>query len=111
MSTTHKIEAGSVLVAAALVLILIAAGFDRAASGPSDRANDAYSQRLTQQAQQLQDEARAERARAAWTARLTGLAALQGKAPEHSAAGMSDRAIAAWAARLNGQAEAYAASK
>ena len=41
MTTTHKIEAGSLLVAAALVLILIAAGFGRA-SGPSDRANAAY---------------------------------------------------------------------
>ena len=110
MTTTHKIEAGSVLVAAALVLILIAAGFGRA-SGPSDRANGAYSQRMTQQAQQLQAEARSERARAAWASRLTGLAALEGKAPAPAVVGMSDRAIAAWADRLTGLAEYYAASK
>ncbi len=109
MLTTHKREAGSLLVVAALVLILIAAGFGRA-SGP-DRANDAWSQRLSQQAQQLQDQARAERARDAWTSRLTGLAELEGKVPEQKAAGMSDRAIAAWSARLTGLAEFYAASK
>jgi type II secretory pathway pseudopilin PulG len=109
MLTTHKREAGSLLVVAALMLILIAAGFGRT-SGPSARANDAYSQRMTQQAQQLQEEARAERARDAWTSRLTGLALLEGKAPG-TAAGMSDRAIAAWADRLQGLAEYYAASK
>jgi Flp pilus assembly protein TadB len=109
MFTTHKIEAGSLLAVAAAVLILVAAGFGRV-SGP-DRANDARSQRLTQQAQQLQEEARAERARDAWSRRLTGYAELEGKAPGQKAAGMSDRANAAWAARLNGLAEYYAASK
>ena len=109
MSTTKKVEAGSMLAVAAFVLILVAVGFFRI-SGP-DRGNDAWSGRLTQQAQYLQERALAARAAAAWSERLTGLAAIEGKAPAPSATGMSDRAIAAWADRLTGLAEYYAAQK
>jgi hypothetical protein len=110
MITTHKRAAATLVVAVALVLFLVGAAAFGRASGPSDRANDAYSQRLTQHAQQLQAEARSERARAAWAARLTGIAELEGKSPANGAPGMSDRAIKAWSDRLTGLAE-YLASK
>ena len=109
MSTTHKVEAGSMLAVAAFVLILVAVGFFRISG--SDRGNDAWSERLTQQAQYLQDKALAARAADAWSQRLTGLAAIEGKAPAPAAAGMSDRAIDAWADRLTGLAAYYAAQK
>jgi hypothetical protein len=114
MSTTKKVEAGSMLAVAAFVLILVALGFGRV-SGPnqvSGAGNAAWSERMTQQAQYLQDRAAAARAADAWSTRLTGLAAIEGKAPAAPAAvGMSDRAIAAWADRLTGLAEYYAAQK
>ena len=109
MVTNHKREAGSLLVVAALVLILVAAGFGRGTG--NERANAAWSERMTQQAQYLQEQALAARAAAAWSDRLTGLAKLEGKAPAPAAVGMSDRAIDAWADRLTGLAEYYAAQK
>jgi hypothetical protein len=107
MSTTKKLEAGSMLALAALVLILIAAGFGRV-SAPgqvSGGANAAWSARMTQQAQYLQDRAHAARAADAWSTRLTGLAVVEGKAPAPTAPGMSARAIKAWSDRLTGLAE------
>jgi len=107
MSTTKKVEAGSMLGVAALVLIVIAIGFGRV-SGPnqvSGAGNAAWSQRLTQQAQYLQDRAAAARAADAWSTRLTELAELEGKAPVPAASGMSARAIEAWSDRLTGLAE------
>jgi hypothetical protein len=109
MVTTHKREAGAMLVLAALVLILVAAGFGRGTG--NERANAAWSERLTQQAQHLQQQALAARAAEAWADRLTGLAELEGKAPAPAVIGMSDRAIAAWSARLTGLAEYYVASQ
>ena len=106
MSTTKKVEAGSMLGVAALVLITIAIGFGRV-SGPnqvSGAGNAAWSERMTQQAQYLQDRAAAARAADAWSTRLTGIAELEGKAPA-PAAGMSARAIKAWSDRLTGLAE------
>jgi hypothetical protein len=80
--------------------------------GTGGAGNAAWSERMTQQAQYLQDRAAAARAADAWSTRLTGLAAIEGKAPAAPAAvGMSDRAIAAWADRLTGLAEYYAAQK
>jgi len=107
MSTTKKVEAGSMLAVAALVLILIAAGFGRL-GGPSqanEAGNAAWSERMTQQAQYLQERAAASRAADAWSTRLTGLAELEGKAPAPAAPGMSARAIKAWSDRLTGLAE------
>jgi hypothetical protein len=107
MSTTKKVEAGSMLGVAALVLIVIAIGFGRV-SGPnqvSGAGNAAWSERMTQQAQYLQDRAAAARAADAWSTRLTGLAELEGKAPAPAAPGMSARAIKAWSDRLTGLAE------
>jgi len=107
MSTTKKVEAGSMLGVAALVLIVIAIGFGRV-SGPnqvSGAGNAAWSERMTQQAQYLQDRAAAARAADAWSTRLTGLAELDGKAPAPAAPGMSARAIKAWSDRLTGLAE------
>jgi len=107
MSTTKKVEAGSMLGVAALLLIAIAIGFGRV-SGPnqvSGAGNAAWSQRMTQQAQYLQDRAAAARAADAWSTRLTGLAELEGKAPAPAAPGMSARAIKAWSDRLTGLAE------
>jgi hypothetical protein len=112
MSTTKKVEAGSMLGVAALVLIVIAIGFGRV-SGPnqvSGAGNAAWSERMTQQAQYLQDRAAAARAADAWSTRLTGLAELDGKAPAPAASGMSARAIKAWSDRLTGLAE-YLGSK
>ena len=113
MSTTKKVEAGSMLAVAALVLILIAAGFGRI-GGPSqanEAGNAAWSERMTQQGQYLQERAAAARAADAWSQRMTGLAEREGKAPAAAAAGISDRAIDAWADRLTGLAEYYAAQK
>ncbi len=107
MSTTKKVEAGSMLGVAALVLIVIAIGFGRV-SGPnqvSGAGNAAWSERMTQQAQYLQDRAAAARAADAWSTRLTGIAELEGKAPPPAAPGMSARAIKAWSDRLTGLAE------
>jgi len=107
MSTTKKVEAGSMLAVAGLVLIVIAIGFGRV-SGPnqvSGAGNAAWSERMTQHAQYLQDRASAARAADAWSTRLTGLAELDGKAPAPAAPGMSARAIKAWSDRLTGLAE------
>ena len=107
MSTTKKVEAGSMLGVAALVLIVIAIGFGRV-SGPSQvsgAGNAAWSERMTQQAQYLQERAHAARAADAWSTRLTGLAELEGRAPAPAAPGMSARAIKAWSDRLTGLAE------
>jgi hypothetical protein len=111
MSTTKKVEAGSMLAVAALVLILVATGFVRGArpGQPNLLGNAAWSERLTQQAEYLQERALATRAAAAWADRLTGLAKLEGKAPAPAAVGMSDRAIDAWGDRLTGLAEYLAA--
>ena len=112
MFTIKKLGAGSTLAVAALVLILVAAGFPEISE--SDRANDAWSGRLTKQAEHLQEEARAARAANAWSQRLSGLAAVnfRGLAEfEQGAVGMSDRAIVAWEDRLTGLAEYYAAQK
>jgi hypothetical protein len=129
MFTTRKIQAVTFVALALAALILIAATtFGRASLG-TNRADDAYSQRLTQLALHIQQEqARAAQARAAWSARLNAQAQafreeaaraekankawsdrLTGQA--NQSAGMSDKANAAWTARLNGLAEAYAASK
>lgn len=112
MFTIKKLEAGATLAVAALVLILVAAGFPEISE--SDRANDAWSERLTKQAEHLQEEARAARAANAWSQRLSGLAAINSRglgAFEQGAVGMSDRAIVAWADRLTGLAEYYAAQR
>jgi hypothetical protein len=68
----------------------------------SERAHAAWVQRLTAQADAYRDEkARAERANAAYSERLTGLA-------EHlGLGGSNDRANQAWTDRLNGLAEHY----
>ena len=112
MSTTKKVEAGSLLVVAALVLILIAAGVGRigGASQGNEAANAAWSERMTQQAGYLQERAAAARGADAWSDRLTGLAELEGKAPAPATVGMSARAIKAWSDRLTGLAE-YLLSK
>jgi hypothetical protein len=116
MSTTKKVEAGSMLAVAALVLILVAIGFVRA-PGPNqvNSAGDAaWSERLTQQAEQLQGEARAARAADALSQRLSGLAAINFPGInefERGAVGMSERAINAWADRLTGLAGYYAAQE
>lgn len=97
---------------AALVTILVAAAVPGIFE--SDRANDAWSERLTKQAEHLQDEARAARAANAWSQRLSGLAAINFRGPaefEQGAVEMSERAIAAWTDRLTGLAEHYAAQQ
>jgi hypothetical protein len=109
MSTTKKVEAGSILAVATLVLILIAAGFFRISG--SDRGNDAWSDRLTQQAQQLQEEALAARAADASAKRLAGLAEINFPGLDELApksVGMSAQAIDAWTDRMNGLADYYA---
>ena len=70
-----------------------------------ERFNAAWSQRLTEQANAHEAEtARAERANAAYAQRLSELA-------EHfGVGGMSDRAIQAWTDRLNGLAAHYGVS-
>lgn len=106
MSTTKKVEAGSMLAVAALVLIVIAIGFGRV-SGPNQiggAGNAAWSERLTQQAQYVQERTAAARAADAWSTRLTAVAQLEGKAPAPASPGMSTRAIKAWSDRLTGLA-------
>lgn len=99
MSTTKKVEAGSMLAVAALVLIVIAIGFGPAARPSQATPLDApWSDPLTQYQQ-------AARGADAYADRMTGLAELEGKAPAPAAAGMSARAIKAWSDRLTGLAE------
>lgn len=107
MSTTKKVGASSMLIVAALVLILIAAGVGRAGGSnqANEAANAAWSQRMTQQAQYLQDRAAAARGAGAWSARLTGLAKVEGQGPAPAAPGMSARAVKASSDRLTGLAE------
>ena len=108
--TIKKLEPRTTLAVGALMLILVAAGFPGVAE--SDRGNDAWSERLTKQAQSLQEEARAARAAHAWSQRLSGLAAINFRelgAFRQGAVGMSERAIVAWSDRLTGLAEYYAA--
>lgn len=107
MSTTKKVGASSMLIVAAVVLILIAAGVGRAGgSGQANAAaNAAWSQRMTQQANYLQERAAVARAADAWSIRLTGLAKLEGKAPAPAAPGTSARAVKASSDRLTGLAE------
>ena len=70
-----------------------------------ERAQAAYAQRLTEQAVAYQAaQARVERANAAWTDRLNGLAG------RVASGGMTDRAIQAWTDRLNGLAEHFGVS-
>lgn len=103
MFTIKRLHGRFTVAVAVVVMILVAAALPGASV--SDRGNDAWSNRLTGQAQ-VRDEARAARAASAWSQRLSGLAERQ-----HGAAGMSDRAIAAWADRLTGLAEYEAARK
>lgn len=71
-----------------------------------ERSKAAWSQRLTEQADAyLAEQARVERANAAWSLRLNGLA---GRVA--TGGGMTDRAIQAWTDRLNGLAEYVGAS-
>ena len=112
----------------ALVVIVVTQVVACARIDPGQaRANDAWSQRLTGQAQAQQQEAqRMERAQAAWSQRLTELAVaykaeqarveranaayaerLTGLAQHLGVGGSSDRANQAWTDRLNGLAEHY----
>ena len=122
------------MLAATLVILAQTAACSTPATGRT--ADEAWSTRLTQQAERLQqeaarDEARMERAHDAWTQRLqaqlvsyqaeqaTGRAGSAGLVgPAHRAAGssrgpagMSDRAAAAWTERLTRLAERSAASR
>ena len=129
MFAMKKLPGSPMLAVAALVMILVAAAFP-GVSEPG-RANDAWSERLTSQAEHVQREAQATRAANAWSQRLNGLTEFEQGAVgmsdravaawadrltglaefEQGAGGMSDRAIAAWADRLSGLAEYYAAQK
>ncbi len=102
MFTIRKLQKRSTVAVAALVMILVGAAIPGASV--SDRASEAWSERLTRQAEHVQDTARAARAATAWSQRLSGLA-------EREAAGMSDGAIAAWTERLTALADSYAAEK
>lgn len=112
MLFTVKPQGRSTLAVAALVMILVAAAFPGISE--SDRASDAWSERLTKQAEHLEEEARAARTADAWSQRLNGLAAINFRELaelEQRAAGMSDRAIDAWADRLTGIAEYHEGQK
>jgi hypothetical protein len=100
-TTTHKVS-----ILAIVALILVTATAFVLPSG-NDRANSAWSARLTGQAEQ----ARSERALAAWTARLTAQAASLKNETDQIEAARAERAAKAWSDRLTGQAEAEAATK
>ena len=98
MNTTHKLQGLAVVV----LIVGMATAF--AFPGGSNRANDAWSARLTGQAAQAQ----AQRARDAYAGRLTAQAAsLKADAVKARA----DRANKAWSDRLTGLAEANASAK
>ena len=105
MSTTHKLQG----LAVVLFILVMATAFVIPNVG-NERGDKAWSARLSRQAAYEQEQAQAQRARDAYAARLTGLAQLEGKAPDYGAAGMSARAMQAWTDRLTGLAE-YLASK
>ena len=99
MSTIKKVEAGSMLAVAALVLIVIAIGFGRVTGPGQATAIDApWSDPLTQHQQ-------AVRGADAWTDRLTEMAKAEGKAPAPKSPVVNERANKAAADRLNGLAE------
>ena len=105
--TIRKLPVRSSLALPVLVLTLVAAGIP--ATAESDRANDAWSDRLTRQAE-VQDDTRAARAARAWSQRLNELAA-SGPNEGGAAVRMSDRANIAWSTRLTGLAEHLAAQE
>lgn len=95
MYQMHRVRA----IAIGVLVVVVASGCARLATG-QERANDAWSERLTRQAEYYQERsAERERAMDAWSDRLSGLA------EESSESGMSDRAKEAWTERLEGLAE------
>ena len=119
---TGRITTRTKVVGLALAAILgtsmgaIVAGILPTEPQASERGMQAWSDRLTQQAEAY----RQNRINEAWTLRLTGIVRqraddawtdrLTGIADELGARGMSERATQAWTDRLNGLADAYAAS-
>jgi len=109
--TTFKRQAIALVVIATLVMILVVANAFGKVPTTSDRANTAWSQRLTGQAAQELETARNERAMAALSARLTAQAASYKAHDPQVEAARAARAAKAWSDRLTAQAAAELAAK
>jgi hypothetical protein len=107
MNTKHKVQG----LAVAVLVLVAATAFAIPDGGPSDRANDAWSGRLTGQAAQEQEQAQIQRAREAYAARMTGQTQSFDELIKQAEAARLERANKAWSDRLTGLAEAEAAAK
>ena len=106
MNTKHKFQGLAVVV-----LILVAATTAFALPDAGNRANDAWSDRLNGQAAQEQENARIQRARDAYSARMAGQTTSFETFIARKEAARLERANKAWSDRLTGLAEAEAAAK
>jgi hypothetical protein len=104
MNTKHKFQG----VAIAALVLVAATAFAIPNSGPSERGNKAWSDRLSGQAVQEQAQAQVRRANAAYAARLAGQVQSFEKLIKQAEAARLERANMAWSDRLTGMAEAAA---
>ena len=106
MNTTHKFQGLAVLV---LILVAATTAFALPDAG-NERGDKAWSDRLSGQAAQEQENARIERAREAYAARTAGQTQSFENLIRQAEAARLERANKAWSDRLTGMAE-YLASK
>lgn len=107
MNTKHKFQGLAVVV---LILVAATTAFALPDAG-NQRGNDAWSDRLSGQAAQEQEELRIERAREAYAARMQGQTTSFETFIAKKEAARLERANKAWSDRLTGLAEAEAAAK
>ena len=106
MSTTHKLQG----LAVVFLMLIMATAFVLPNVG-SQRGDKAWSDRLTGQAAQAQEQAQVQRARDAYAARLAGQTQSFDAVIRKIEAARVERANQAWSDRLTGLAEAEAAAK
>lgn len=104
MNTKHKFQGLAVGV-----LILVAATTAFALPDAGNRGDNAWSDRLNQQAAYEQEQLRIERANAAYAARYAGQTETFENLIREAKAARLERANKAWSDRLTGMAEAEAA--
>jgi hypothetical protein len=106
MNTKHKFQGLAIAV-----LILVAATAFALPNPGNERGDKAWSDRLNGQAAQEQANARLQRARDAYAARLTGQTQDFAEMIRQAEAAQLERANKAWSDRLTGLADAEAAGK
>ena len=106
MSTTHKLQG----LAVVFLMLVMATAFV-IPNGGNQRGDKAWSDRLNAQAAQEQENARAQRANAAYAARYAGQTQSVYDLIRKADAARVERANKAWSDRLTGLAGAEAAAK